>query len=451
MAQVIIVDDHDRSRIRYAGGTWFAAGSPNEYAQTTFGTRDAGSRATFVFSGSSVKVYGTVPEIGVSSIAPISTYSVDGSSSTTFAPSLGSSPEYRKLFYASPPLKDGEHTLVITSIVKDCFFWLDYIEYTPTSLSKPPSTPPQENAPIVVTTNVVETTPRPVTITTDTPENSKGSPTSTPSTGAKSTPSNSEHAPKPESSSDFERPGIGTTTLGATETPSESSIPLMASGSNKVPTGAIAGAAVGGAFILLVLLLLIWRCRRKAARTQYIHNHSEISPVAGRRMSIWSRAQPSTTITPFSMSETPPSTALRSPGDGPADGAQERRLTGAHMSSPTYGYGYTTYGGTAEKSGLNSATPTHSRSQSRSVGDSATGLIRDPSEGSSQYGGSTTSAPAQSFPHNQAGGVSYAPIPDLTGLTSPRSDGAGSLYNSMEEDMPPAYRRTLDGSNFAPG
>lgn len=50
MAQVVVVDDRD-SKIHYAGGTWFNAGGPNESGGTTRGTRDAGSRATFTFTG----------------------------------------------------------------------------------------------------------------------------------------------------------------------------------------------------------------------------------------------------------------------------------------------------------------------------------------------------------------------------------------------------------------
>jgi hypothetical protein len=228
----------------------------------------------FLSIGTSVKVFGTVPETGVSSIPPVSTYSIDGSSSSTFAPTIGKVPVHKMLYYQSPPLQDGEHTLVITSLAKDSYFWLDYFEVTP-SISEPP---PPILPPDIITTNVVVITipPNPSPSTPVTPDEPKDTTTNLPSTGAKPRPSNSVDSGKPGSPPDTSKPPDASKTplYSAYEEPSGTSTPLVASGSSQVPTGAIVGGVMGGVIVFLIIIFLIWRCRRKA-NARHAHAHIE--------------------------------------------------------------------------------------------------------------------------------------------------------------------------------
>jgi hypothetical protein len=72
-------------------------------------------------------VYGTLGIEG----APISTYSLDDTTLVQFTAPSVQEPVYQTLFYQSPSLQDGLHHLVITSLVTNTTFWLDYILYQP--------------------------------------------------------------------------------------------------------------------------------------------------------------------------------------------------------------------------------------------------------------------------------------------------------------------------------
>lgn len=89
-----------------------------------------------MFSGSGfATVYGTISPKGAGVPAPVSIYSLDDGSPATFTASQESTTLYSQIFYESPPLQDGSHTLVITSTVENSFFWLDFITVTPVANS----------------------------------------------------------------------------------------------------------------------------------------------------------------------------------------------------------------------------------------------------------------------------------------------------------------------------
>lgn len=87
-------------------------------------------------------MYGTV---GLDT--PISSYALDGTTSV-YAADKVEQPVYGQLFYNSPTLSDGEHTLLVTNMGSGAL-WIDYIVYAPsvssssilTSRTVTPTTP----------------------------------------------------------------------------------------------------------------------------------------------------------------------------------------------------------------------------------------------------------------------------------------------------------------------
>ncbi|KAF9032519.1 hypothetical protein BDZ89DRAFT_901471, partial [Hymenopellis radicata] len=127
----VLVDDAD-VRLKYSKGDWTPSGNSNEYNSTTHGTYNAGATMSFVFNGTMVKVYGTIiSKDGSNAPDPISTYTVDGGGSTTFAPVTLPQVQYRQLHFHSADLQPGEHTLVMESVAPDAGIWLDYLLYLP--------------------------------------------------------------------------------------------------------------------------------------------------------------------------------------------------------------------------------------------------------------------------------------------------------------------------------
>jgi len=79
-------------------------------------------------------VYGTV---GLDT--PISSYALDGTTSV-YAAERVERPVYGQLFYNSPTLSDGEHTLLVTNMGSGAL-WIDYIVYAPSVSSSTLSSP----------------------------------------------------------------------------------------------------------------------------------------------------------------------------------------------------------------------------------------------------------------------------------------------------------------------
>ncbi|KAJ6449775.1 hypothetical protein C8R45DRAFT_849549 [Mycena sanguinolenta] len=129
-----ILDDRD-PLIQYAG-TWSGAGSYSEFYGTTTFSLEPGSTASLSFVGTSVNVYGSVGVEGAASMA----FEVDGSMTGTYvAPINLTAAIHHELFWGSPPLSNGTHTLVITQGATPAsangVIFLDYIMYDTTSTS----------------------------------------------------------------------------------------------------------------------------------------------------------------------------------------------------------------------------------------------------------------------------------------------------------------------------
>lgn len=59
----------------------------------------------------------------------MSSYALDDSTPAIFNHSAPPATTYHNLFYASPTLQLGEHSLVITFIGNNSELWLDYLQY----------------------------------------------------------------------------------------------------------------------------------------------------------------------------------------------------------------------------------------------------------------------------------------------------------------------------------
>ncbi|KAJ7879654.1 hypothetical protein B0H13DRAFT_2667882 [Mycena leptocephala] len=119
---VAIIDERE---LDYAG-TWIDSGTPGEFQGTTRWSNTQGSTASFSFNGTSVAVFGSVSAVQ--------------SPQGAYAPPSGMTSDiHHEPFWASPPLGDGEHTLVITQTqaMAASVIYLDYIMWNTTSVAVP--------------------------------------------------------------------------------------------------------------------------------------------------------------------------------------------------------------------------------------------------------------------------------------------------------------------------
>jgi len=139
---------------------------------------------------------------------------------------------YQNLFYESPILSDGEHTLLITNMGSGAL-WIDYIIYTPSGAPQPvqSSSLPPSITPLLSST----LTSRFVT-----------------STPSKKPVNTSAH----KSSSSSNNPSFGTGLPGQTNSNNKSSLPVPA----------VAGGAIGALIIITLLIFGMLYYRKRAKR-----------------------------------------------------------------------------------------------------------------------------------------------------------------------------------------
>jgi len=185
-------------------------------------------------------VYGVLANY---SVPPVSTYVVDGSSPVTYPGPVPSLTLFNQLFYQSPTLDDGDHTLVVRFETQSGWLWLDYFIYTPSTTTSPSD--------IRTSTSTITTHAMSQTLIT-------GGNT-TPGLSSADTSASVICPSSPCSES------IGSSAQAATA--SSTSI-VVASTRKSSPAGAIAGGVMGGlAAVLLVLVLFFYRKRRNSAIT----------------------------------------------------------------------------------------------------------------------------------------------------------------------------------------
>ncbi|KAF7967232.1 hypothetical protein HWV62_35077 [Athelia sp. TMB] len=136
------VDDTD-PRLQYSG-SWspFSNLAPAPaYNNTLHGTAKPGAQMVLEFAGTcsssrdkepcliglslpgtGISVYGTVSPNGTA----ISNYTIDGGSSSIFTAPVVETALGGVLYFNSSVLDDGNHTLAVTNIDSDPWFWIDY-------------------------------------------------------------------------------------------------------------------------------------------------------------------------------------------------------------------------------------------------------------------------------------------------------------------------------------
>lgn len=120
----LVLDDRHPA-IQYSPVQWGEAGSQYEYNLTNTWTSSLGATAKIRFSGTGIAVYGTIgPKY--SGQDPISLYTLDNNSPTTYHGKAEANSQYRKLFFQSPVLRSGIHELTVTNGAEGVVFFLDY-------------------------------------------------------------------------------------------------------------------------------------------------------------------------------------------------------------------------------------------------------------------------------------------------------------------------------------
>jgi hypothetical protein len=80
--------------------------------------------------GTSVAVYGTVGPTDPTGRRPKSNYTLDDGPPVTYTAPETNNVIHHVLYYQSPTLSDGEHSLVVMGAQDSTFFWIDYILYS---------------------------------------------------------------------------------------------------------------------------------------------------------------------------------------------------------------------------------------------------------------------------------------------------------------------------------
>ncbi|KAF9487039.1 hypothetical protein BDN71DRAFT_1458902 [Pleurotus eryngii] len=128
-SKTLIIDSAETSQIQYSAGWDFPPGNNNEYLHTISHTTTKGAQFTFGFNGTSVKVYGSL-SVRNEDIAtlPNTSYALDGGLPVLFNgnPSANDDHHYQQVFYSSPPLPYGNHSLVGTCVDEGGKVWIDY-------------------------------------------------------------------------------------------------------------------------------------------------------------------------------------------------------------------------------------------------------------------------------------------------------------------------------------
>ncbi|KAJ7574850.1 hypothetical protein C8J56DRAFT_462555 [Mycena floridula] len=284
---VVQLDDNDSSIIYSADPLhWGLGGGPEEYDGTTHGTTTLGASAQIPFSGTYIKVYGTVT--AHSSPDPVSSYSIDDGPATTFSPdsSTISADAHKLLFFQSGTLAAGDHKLVIKMMVDGGRYYLDWVEFTPQGASASTgsggtlgssggdsgttgdagSSGDSANSGVSANKGTITTTILKSTTSTVTTADSKTTGTHPLSqSGTKSTSTPTSISTQSLVSLAVADPSNTSTGLFATSLPNATETVTITGTSSKAPIGAIVGAIVG-AICVMVLAFLLYRYKMKTQK-----------------------------------------------------------------------------------------------------------------------------------------------------------------------------------------
>ncbi|RDB17615.1 hypothetical protein Hypma_001109 [Hypsizygus marmoreus] len=262
----VTVDDNDPS-ISYSDDWALYTDEAAELNGTSHGVFQKGATAVLSFNGSAIDVYGTMVQGFGQSVAR---YTIDGVDLATTSGSPGTTNDlFRQLFFHSPPLDSGLHTLTVT-FVHGNSLWLDYFNVAPN-----PSPDPKVSTKTTIGTTIGmtmgTTTAKPTLLapisniitTTVVSSKSINLETLTFMTTAIQSPSSERRVASatsvhpPDSSIAVSTPSSSSSPAGP------SSLPLPVSRSSRTPVGAIVGGAAGGIFVLVIMLYGFWYVRRR--------------------------------------------------------------------------------------------------------------------------------------------------------------------------------------------
>ncbi|KAF8512774.1 hypothetical protein JB92DRAFT_259904 [Gautieria morchelliformis] len=125
----IVIDDSDPS-IKHLTGEWMHFTGSGYYNHTETLTHDAGATSMYTFNGTGISVFGTqcIPAGGNTTV---STYTLDNKSPSKYTvPARVACNENFVKFFSSPPLAHGLHTLIITNLNANAWYFLDYLQVT---------------------------------------------------------------------------------------------------------------------------------------------------------------------------------------------------------------------------------------------------------------------------------------------------------------------------------
>ncbi|KAG6826442.1 hypothetical protein H0H92_015769 [Tricholoma furcatifolium] len=252
---VIMVQNTDPDVI-YGSGWGALAGFANE-------TSTVGSQVKFNFIGTGFAWYGFIPNEYPHNEAQAS-YSIDGGSSTTFTlnglPSANSVTLYNQLFFTTPSLSAGSHSITVTyngGAGSATPFTLDYILLNNVSIPSTSASGASGAGSTAVGGSATGTT----SVGGSKPGTSVGATVSGATVGGTTTGG--------ASAAGATAPGsAGSTSIGTGSLDSNPS--SSGSSHSSTPIGAIVGAVVGTLALIAALLFLLW-CRRRRRATS-IHS-----------------------------------------------------------------------------------------------------------------------------------------------------------------------------------
>ncbi|KAK1218139.1 hypothetical protein PQX77_019182 [Marasmius sp. AFHP31] len=146
------VDDTDSRLVYTPPEKWHTAGVEAEFMRSTHWTTTADAQMTFQFkgrsffsrfepqsilfdaSGTKVSVFGTISS-NVPQPATLNLFSVDDREPVSRSVAAQKPAVYKQLFFSSPTLDDGVHTLTMKVTVNDSQTFIDYLEFEPSQPS----------------------------------------------------------------------------------------------------------------------------------------------------------------------------------------------------------------------------------------------------------------------------------------------------------------------------
>ncbi|PPR02508.1 hypothetical protein CVT24_001974 [Panaeolus cyanescens] len=162
MSNELIIDDNDR-RFTYKG-LWevLRSSTDEQWSRTAHSTWEWDATASLSFTGTQIKVYGTVPAgRGTSAVD----FAIDGMNGERVWHTSGSTTLYNVLFYDSGPLGSGSHTIVMSNKGEDndMDFRLDRVVISLDEPAPPPQTPapPASTPPVPTPAPSTSSTPAP--------------------------------------------------------------------------------------------------------------------------------------------------------------------------------------------------------------------------------------------------------------------------------------------------